>query len=54
MVRYRYSSPVYYLLPSTRAAAAEVLVMLTVCRGVDTAAATMEVVLMTNMIAAAV
>ena len=50
---YRRCSPSLLLL-STRAAAAEVLVMLTVCRGVDTAAAAVGVVLMTDMVAAAV
>ena len=53
-MRYRYSPPLHYLLPSTRAATAEVLIMLTVYRGVDTTAAAVEVILMTNIIATAV
>ena len=54
MVRHRCSPPVHHLLPSTRAAAAEILVVLTVCRGVDTAAAVAGMVLMTDMVAATV
>ena len=51
-MRYRYSPSL--LLSSTRATAAEVLIILTVCRGVDTAAAAVGVVLITNMIAAVI
>ena len=47
----RCSSPL--LLPSTRAAAAEVLVVLTICR-VDTATAAVGVVLITDIVTAAV
>ena len=54
MIRYRCSPPLHYLLPSTRAATTEVLIMLTVCRRVGTATADMEVILMTNIIATTV
>ena len=53
-MRYRYSSSLYYLLSSTRATAAEILMVLTIYRGINTTTAAVEVVLMTNIITTAI